>query len=130
LLALLRTPADAAARILRELGASEDAVRSAVMQQLPTPATSSSLPDADRSWLDFTEAEALDLASKLASFSDAVTLEVRRHTDDERTFRISCRPLGGEVSARQVAALETDDIRTILEADGSVRVGHRGSTQA
>jgi hypothetical protein len=38
--------------------------------------------DFDRSWFDFTPAEAFDLAMRLAPLSSEIKFEVRLHTDE------------------------------------------------
>jgi hypothetical protein len=112
------------ARILLNLGAGADRIRSAVVlaiERIPPP---SAFPDMDRSWLDFTPEAACALAKTLAPLVSTIRFEVRPHGDAEHTFRVSCRPLGNDDTLRGLVALEASGIRTILDHDGTVRLGH------
>jgi hypothetical protein len=80
--------------------------------------------DVDRSWLDFTPAEAFDLAMRLVALAHKITFEVRRHTDEEPTFRVSCQLVGNDDVLRELVALETVGIRAILDGERTVRLGH------
>jgi ATP-dependent Clp protease ATP-binding subunit ClpA len=111
------------ARILLDLGAGADRIRSAVIPAIerrpPKP-----FPDMDRSWLDFTPDEACALAKRLAPLASTIRFEVRSHGEAEHTFRVSCRPLGNDNTLRDLVALEATGVRTVLDHDGTVRLGH------
>ena len=80
--------------------------------------------EATGSWLDFTPAEAFDLAVRLAPLSSEIKFEVRLHTDEEPTFRVSCVLLGNDDVLRELVALEAVGIRAVLDGGHAVRLGH------
>jgi hypothetical protein len=127
LLGLVREPDGLAARILvRRLGTdAPDTIRGEVMRMLVGHSGSVSLQahDLDRSWFDFTPAEAYELAGRLAPLSSSITFEVRRHGEHESTFRVSARLAGNDDLLRRLVELEEVGVRAILDNDRSVRLG-------
>jgi ATP-dependent Clp protease ATP-binding subunit ClpA len=127
LLGLARESETVGAQILLDLGADAEKVRDAVMAAMGDPpatrARTAGAPDMDRSWLDFTPDEACALAKRLAPLVSGIRFEVRPHGEGEHTFRVSCRPLGNDGTLRGLVALEADGIRTVLDHDGTVRLG-------
>jgi hypothetical protein len=127
LLGLVREPDGLAARLLaRKLGNdASEAIRGEVMRMLVGRSGSASPPvrDLDRSWFDFTPAEAYELASRLAPLSSRITFEVRPHGQDEPTFRVSARLAGNDDLLRRLVELEEGGVRAILDNDRSVRLG-------
>ncbi len=138
LLGLARENEGVAARILLDFDVDSETIRREVVGMLgrtsPTEATGvlagppGAIPrpmrDMDRSWLDFTPAEAFDLAMRLAPLSTKITFEVRPHAGEEPTFRVSCRLTGNDDALRELVALEAHGIRAVLDADRIVRLGH------
>jgi Clp amino terminal domain, pathogenicity island component len=127
LLGLVRQPDGMATRLLaRRLGRdAPDTIRGEVMRMLVGHSGSVSLQarDLDRSWFDFTPAEAYELASRLAPLSSRITFEVRPHGQQEPTFRVSARLAGNDDLLRKLVELEQVGIRAILDNDRSVRLG-------
>ncbi len=124
LLGLVRQNEGVAARILLGFDADPEAIRNKVIRMLSTRGTMRVMHDVDRSWLDFTPAEAFDLAMRLAPLSSEIKLEVRLHTDEEPTFRVSCLLLGDDDVLRELVALEAVGIRAVLDGGRAVRLGH------
>ncbi len=125
LLGLVRENEGVGARILLDFHADREMIRGEIIRMTPGPGAA--LPvmhDLDRSWLDFTPAEAFDLAMRLAPLSSKITFEVRRHTDEEPTFRVSSRLVGSDDVLRELVALEAVGIRAVLDMDHTVRLGH------
>lgn len=127
LLGLVREPEGLATRLLeRRLGnGASETIRGEVMRMLsgPSRTTSQLVPEQDRSWFDFTPAEAYELAGRLAPLSSQITFEVRRHGEQEPTFRVSARLAGNDDLLRRLVELEEVGIRAILDRDRSVRLG-------
>jgi hypothetical protein len=127
LLGLVRDEDGLATRLLvRRLGMdAPETIRVEVTRMLIGHRGSAQLParDLDRSWFDFTPAEAYELASRLAPLSSRITFEVRPHGEQEPTFRVSARLAGDDDLLRKLVALEDDGIRAILDNDRSVRLG-------
>jgi hypothetical protein len=127
LLGLVQDEDGLAVRILvRTLGnGTPETIRGEVMRMLVGHSGSVSLPprDLDRSWFDFTPAEAYELASRLAPLSSGITFEVRPHGQQEPTFRVSARLAGNDDLLRKLVELEDFGIRAILDNDRSVRLG-------
>ena len=125
LLGLTRENEGVAARILLDFHADREMIRREIIRMIPGPgAVLPMMHDLDRSWLDFTPAEAFDLAMRLAPLSSKITFEVRRHTDEEPTFRVSSRLVGNDDVLRELVALEAVGIRAVLDMDHTVRLGH------
>ncbi len=126
LLGLVTNSEAVGTRILLDLGASAERIRDAVVPAIERrPAVSpSAFPDMDRSWLDFTVEEACSLVKKLAPLASTISFEVRPHGAQEHTFRVSCRPLGNDSTLRDLVSLEADGVRTVLDHNGTVRLGH------
>jgi ATP-dependent Clp protease ATP-binding subunit ClpA len=127
LLGLVREQDGMAARILaRRLGTdAPETVRAEVMRMLvgDSGGASRQARDLDRSWFDFTPAEAYELASRLAPLASRITFEVRPHGQDDPTFRVSARLAGNDDLLRRLVELEEVGIRAILDSDRSVRLG-------
>jgi ATP-dependent Clp protease ATP-binding subunit ClpA len=124
LLGLLRGDEDLAARVLRDLGADPQEIRAELLRMLSGPGAGS--PEAvgrDRSWLDFTPAQACDLALQLAPLARSITFEVRAHGERESTFRVSCKLTGDDDVLRDLVAFEAVGIRAVLDGDRTVRLG-------
>ncbi len=127
LLGLVRENDGVAVRILLDFDADSETIRRKVASMLSAGApggASRLVHDLDRSWLDFTPADAFDLATRLAPLSSKITFEVRRHGDEEPTFRVSCRLAGREDVLRELVALEAHGVRAVLDGDRTVRLGH------
>ncbi|HEY4897982.1 MAG TPA: Clp protease N-terminal domain-containing protein [Solirubrobacteraceae bacterium] len=125
LLGLVRENEGVAARILLDFDADSEKIRNAVRSMMPSPGTAMRvMHDLDRSWLDFAPAEAFDLAMHLAPLSSEIKFEVRLHTDEEPTFRVSCLLLGNDDVLRELVALEAVGIRAVLDGGHAVRLGH------
>jgi hypothetical protein len=124
LLGLVRQNEGVAARILLAFDADSEKIRNEVIRMLSgSGAAVLVMHDFDRSWLDFTPAEAFDLAMHLAPLSSEIKFEVRLHTDEEPTFRVSCVLLGNDDVLRELA-LEAVGIRAVLDGGHAVRLGH------
>jgi Clp amino terminal domain, pathogenicity island component len=125
LLGLVREDEDPATRILRDFDADREKIRNELIGMLSGPgARMRVIHDVDRSWLDFTPAEAFDLAMRLAPLSSEIKFEVRLHPDEEPTFRVSCLLLGKDDVLRELVALEATGIRAVLDRGRAVRLGH------
>ncbi len=126
LLGLVRENDGVAARILFDFDVDSEGIRAEVIRLLPAePQAAFELTiDTDRSSFDFTPVEAFDLAMRLVPLSSSITLEVRRHGEQEPTFRVSCQLLGNENILRELVALEATGIRAVLDLDRTVRLGH------
>ena len=125
LLGLVREDEDPATRILRDFDADHEKIRNEIIGMLSGPgAPMRVIHDIDRSWLDFTPAEAFDLAVRLAPLSSEIKFEVRLHPDEEPTFRISCQLLGKDDVLRELVALEATGVRAVLDRGRAVRLGH------
>jgi hypothetical protein len=125
LLGLVRENEGVAARILLDFDADSEKIRNEVICMLSGPDTAVRVThDLDRSWLDFTPAEAFDLTMHLAPLSSEIKFEVRLHTDGEPTFRVSCRLSGNDDVLRELVALEAVGIRAVLDGHPAVRLGH------
>jgi ATP-dependent Clp protease ATP-binding subunit ClpA len=126
LLGLLREGEGVATRILLDLGADAESIRTEVVRSLSGGPTAASRPmrDMDRSWLDFTPEQAFELVMRLTALASRITFEVRRHGEQEPTFRLSARLLGNDDVLRELVALEAVGIRAVLDRDSTVRLGH------
>jgi hypothetical protein len=114
-----------AARILLDFDADAESIRNEVIRTMSeSPAPSPHVVDVDRSWFDFTPAEALDLVMRLSPLSQRITFEVRRHGEQEPTFRVSCQLLGNDAVLRDLVALESAGFRAVLDAGNAVRLRH------
>ncbi len=125
LLGLVRENEGVAARILLDFDAHPEKIRSEVIRILSSRGASMPvMHDFDRSWLDFAPADAFDLAKRLVPLASTINFEVRRHADEEPTFRVSCRLAGNDDVLRELVALEAVGIRAVLDRDRTVRLGH------
>jgi ATP-dependent Clp protease ATP-binding subunit ClpA len=134
LLGLVREDEGLAVRLLREFDVTPELVRGEIVRALSAakPGVLRGSPsahsphgrDIDRSWLDFTPADASALLVRLAPMTSSIAFEVRRHAEQEPSFRVSCRLRGGDTDLRELVALEADGIRALLDRDGTVRLGH------
>jgi ATP-dependent Clp protease ATP-binding subunit ClpA len=125
LLGLVRENEGVATRILLDLGAGAESIRVEVTRTLSqSSAALRPMREQDRSWLDFTPGEAFELVMHLAKLSSRITFEVRRHGEQEPTFRLSARLLGNDTDLRELVALEAIGIRAVLDRDATVRLGH------
>jgi hypothetical protein len=125
LLGLVRENEGVAVRILLGFDADSEKIRNEVIGMLSSGGGAMRvMHDVDRSWLDFTPAEAFDLAVRLAPLSSEIKFEVRLHTDEEPTFRVSCLLLGNDDVLRELVALEAVGIRAVLDGGHAVRLGH------
>jgi hypothetical protein len=133
LLGLTRESDGVAARILLDFDADSEKIRMEVSSMVSAGSRGRASPLAlglDRSWLDFTPADAFDLVTRLVPLSSKITFEVRRHGDEEPTFRVSCQLAGNDDVLRELVALEAHGIRAVLDRDRTVRLGHRDWTPA
>jgi hypothetical protein len=131
LLGLARENEGVAARILLDFDADSEKIRVEVTSMVSAGSrgrASRLAHGIDRSWLDFTPADAFDLATRLVPLSSRITFEVRRHGGDEPTFRVSCQLMGNDDVLRELVALEAHGIRAVLDRDRTVRLGHRDWT--
>ena len=125
LLGLVRENEGVAARILLGFDADPERIRNEVIRMFSSAGGDMRvMHDVDRSWLDFTPAEAFDLAARLAPLSSEIKFEVRLHTNEEPTFRVSCLLLGTDDVLRELVALEAVGIRAVLDGGRAVRLGH------
>jgi hypothetical protein len=125
LLGLVRENDGVAARILLDFDADAEKIRNEVIRTMSeSPAPSPHVVDVDRSWFDFTPAEALDLVTRLAPLSQRIMFEVRRHGEQEPTFRVSCQLVGNDAVLRDLVALESAGFRAVLDAGNTVRLRH------
>ena len=125
LLGLVRENDGVAVRILLDFDADAESVRNEVIRAISeSRAPSPHVVDVDRSWFDFTPAEALDLATRVAPLSQRITFEVRRHGEQEATFRVSCQLVGNDDVLRDLVALESAGVRAVLDAGNTVRLRH------
>jgi ATP-dependent Clp protease ATP-binding subunit ClpA len=122
LLGLVRENEGVAARILLDFDADSEKIRNEVIRMLA--AGPRVMHDTDRSWFDFAPAEAFELAMRLTPLASRITFVVRRHADEEPTFRVSCRLVGDDDVLRELVALEAVGIRAVLDGDNTVRLGH------
>ncbi len=123
LLGLVRENDGVAARILLDFGADSETIRREVRGML-SAGGSRMIHEQDLSWLDFTPADAFDLATRLVPLSSKITFEVRRRGGEQPTFRVSCRLAGRDDVLRELVALEAHGIRAVLDSDRTVRLGH------
>jgi hypothetical protein len=91
---------------------------------LSGPDAASVTRDTDGSWLDFTPAEAFDLAMRLVPLSSEIKFQVRTHASEEPTFRVSCLLSGKDDVLRELVELESVGIRATLQAGHAMRLGH------
>jgi len=125
LLGLVHENEGVAIDILLGFGANSEMVRHGVIGMLSRPGGPMRvMHDLDRSWLDFTPTEAFDLARRLASMSSEIKFEVRLHTGEEPTFRVSCQLLGNDDVLRELVALEAAGIRAVLDRGRTAKLGH------
>jgi hypothetical protein len=124
LLGLMRQNEGVAPRILLGFDADSEKIRNEVIRLLSSRAAMRVMHDFDRSWLDFTPAEAFDLAMRLAPLSSEIKLEVRMHTDEEPTFRVSCKLFADDDVLPELVSLEVVGIGAVLDGGQSVRLGH------
>lgn len=131
LLALTREGANTALRGMRKRGSrriwSGERTRAMAKEAQEERALT---VDMDRSWLHFNAEEALALARRLAALAIRISLEVRRHGDQERTFRVSCELLAAKHVLRDLVSLEDDAIVAIPDDRRTVRLGHRRDPDA
>jgi ATP-dependent Clp protease ATP-binding subunit ClpC len=133
LLGLTRESDGVAARILLDFDADAERIRTEITSMVSAASRGSASRLAqgmDRSWLDFTPADAFDLVTRLVPLSSKITFVVRRLGDVEPTFRVSCQLSGNDDVLRELVALEAHGIRAVLDRDRSVRLGHRDWTAA
>jgi hypothetical protein len=133
LLGLVRESEGVAARILLDFDADAERVHIEVRSMVSAESRGRASPlvqRLDRSWLDFTPADAFDLVTRLVPLSSKITFEVRRHGGEEPTFRVSCQLAGNDDVLRELVALEAHGIRAVLDRDRTVRLGHRDWTPA
>jgi hypothetical protein len=124
LLGLIRENEGIATSILSTFDVDVETIRGEIIRMLSGSGTDPQVGlDLDRSWLDFTPASALELAMRLAPLSRRITFEVRRHAEEEPTFRVSCQLTGSDDAVRQLAALEADGVRAVLDQDRTVPLG-------
>jgi ATP-dependent Clp protease ATP-binding subunit ClpA len=126
LLGLVRENEGVAARILLDFDADPETIRREVTGMLSAgPQGTAARPSQDlgRGWLDFSQADAFELAARLAPLSHRIIFEVRRGRGEEPTFRVSCRLAGRDDVLRELVALEAHGIRAVLEGDRTVRLG-------
>jgi hypothetical protein len=124
LLGLVRENEGVAARILLDFNVDSEKIRNEVIRLSRVGTELRVMHDVDRSWLDFTPAEAFDLAMRLSPLSSEIKFEVRLHTGEEPTFRVSCRLFGDDDVLRKLVALEAVGIRAVLDGDRTARLGH------
>ncbi|MGD1058952.1 MAG: Clp protease N-terminal domain-containing protein [Solirubrobacteraceae bacterium] len=125
LLGLVREQDSAAARILLGQGVDREEIRNKVILMTSARSVHSSpSDDLDRSWLDFTPAEASDLALRLAPLASRITYEVRHHRGEDPTFRVTCQLVGDDGALRELVALEAVGIKVVIGRDHTVKFGH------
>jgi ATP-dependent Clp protease ATP-binding subunit ClpA len=125
LLGLVRDSDSVAARILLDFDVDSEKIREEIMGMVSASGAAGQVAkDMDRSWFDFTPTEAFDLAMQLTPLASKITFEVRRHGDEQPTFRVSCRLVGNDDVLRELVALEAGGVRAVLDGDRTVRLGH------
>ena len=125
LLGLVRQNDGVAVRILLGFDADPEKIRDEVIGMLSSGGGAMRVThDLDKSWLDFTPAEAFDLTVRLAPLSSEIKFEVRLHAEEEPTFRVSCQLLANDDVLKDLVALEALGIRAVLDGGRSVRLGH------
>jgi hypothetical protein len=133
LLGLVRENEGVAARILLDFDADSETIRREVTGMVstgPLAVAAQLAQKLDRGWFDFSQADAFDLAARLAPLSSRIIFEVRRRGGAEPTFRVSCQLAGREDVLRELVALEAHGIRAVLEGDRTVRLGRLESQAA
>jgi ATP-dependent Clp protease ATP-binding subunit ClpC len=126
LLGLLRANGGLPAPIITDLHLDPEVLRGAILLRLSEgtePANSGAL--GAKTSLNFTSAELPNLASRLASVSDEITLTVQRHLGHPPIFQVSCRLCGDPVVLANLADLQSIGIDSIIEEGTIIRLAHR-----